>query len=184
MICTFPKASLPGGADAWIPQSSTHLRDILEHTAIGSIAARYIDHNIVNDGADLAIEFSADLSAGDQASLATLVQRANDHLTIFVDDAVVDIGEPAIVSKPSGLQSASTITLQLQDGAGANVAQAAPLVIDPDGIVTMSNVTGAALDATGKYAFTVGMELSRRGSATVPIFCGTLPVRAINVKFT
>jgi hypothetical protein len=186
---TVAKSSLPGGMDAWIVQSFLHLQDVVRNTALGSIAALLVE--ITQDADNIYLNFADTLSGADMTSLLALCQRANDYLAVLVDGSTTDVGsnDPnnfPDISKPAGLLSASTIVLQMKDGAANNLAPspAPTLRIQAQGYMTIDTPPPLVLDSGGRYTMVTGAELVRRGTCQVFVFCGTLPVRVLNVTFT
>lgn len=187
---TVAKASLPGGVPAWTVTSLPHLRDVVANTNIGLIKSLFAD--VEQDDDNAIFSFSDTLSDSDNAALLVLCQRANDFYAIFIDGGTTDVGTSdagnfPTVTKPIGQDSATTVQLQLKDGAKANIAVdgvGATLTVKPDGYMTIDTPLPVAFDGTGQYSFTTGVELTRRGSAPVNILCGTLPARTINIAFS
>jgi len=137
---------------------------------------------ISSDSTNITVSFDFDLEDTDKAILDDLVERSADYFIVSTDGGSNDLGDPALIEEESGLESASTITLQIKDGDGINVNGFEELITIHAPLMTISTLSGQ-FDVTGEFEFTVGAELNR-GEAEVIIEAAGLPSRTVIARWT
>lgn len=138
-----------------------------------------------NDGGvTIFVQFTADISSGDQTTLSALVRRAADYFIVTSDGGVTDLGEPSTISKANGVLSSTTITLQYKNGDGTNSNGYGETVnITPIGLLPITSTTSGVINGSGQYAFTVGASL-QRGTVPIAIVIDNLPARNLTAVWT
>lgn len=172
----YPISGIPGAA--FDGQKSDRLIALI-HANLPSATGLVVSSDSIN----VTITFDADLSTADKAELDILVPHCADYFIITSDGGVTDLGDPATVTKASGLLSSTVVTLQFKSGDGNNSVGLGESVLVIAPLMTIDKVSGN-FDGAGKFQFTVGSVVSSRGTAQIEITSDALPVKTLNATWT
>jgi hypothetical protein len=171
----YPVSGIPGGQFGG--QQSSHLAFIISQNLPNDT-----NPTISCDGSSVTITFDQDISVADKAILDALVARSADYFIVTTDGGVTDLGNPATIAVPAGLNSSTTITLQFKKGDGTNSNGYGDSVVIHAPIMTIDSL-GGVFGANGQFQFTIGSELNR-GEVDITISSDTLPERDIVARWT
>lgn len=172
----YPISGIPGG------QFNGTMSDRLT-ALIGETLPADTGLAINSDGVNVTITFTADLSTADKATLDTLVPECSEYFIITTDGGVTDLGDPATVTKASGLLSSTLITLQFKHGDGTNSNGHGESISLDAPLMTIDKVLGV-WSGSGQFQFTVGSVTTSRGTAPVVITSDSLPSKTLNATWT
>jgi len=170
----YPVAGIPGG------QFGGQQSDRLVHLIISQIPAGQ-NPTINSDGLDVVITFDADLTTAEKTTLDDIVPHCADFYIITTDGGVTDLGDPAVVTKNAGQQSSALITLQFKLGDGTDFVSFGEAVTLAAPLMAIDKLEGN-FDGSGKFAFTIGAELSR-GQANIEITSDSLAVKTLIARW-